>query len=195
MQTSLRPKHIWLDLGKGLLSPLASTKRTLKDLDGFFVDAQATENILKSGQDPIIYEVYESLQPQEDGHLNFGTTILHPGKIGKEFYMTKGHFHLKEASSEVYLGLRGEGLILLQSSTGNSECLRMSQGDLIYVPPRWGHRTVNVGAEELVFFFTYQADAGHDYESLKKKQGFSKLVIEEHGRVNVVDNPRFMTRI
>jgi glucose-6-phosphate isomerase len=193
MQTSLNPKHIWLDLGKGFLSPSASTKRTLRDLDGFFADRQATENMLKSGQDPIIYEVYESLQPHEDGHLNFGTTILYPGKIGKQFYMTKGHFHLKQASSEVYLGLSGEGLILLQRKIGNSECLRMTQGDLIYVPPGWGHRTVNVGAEKLVFFFTYQADAGHDYESVEK-QGFSKLVIEEHGRIEVVDNPGFMTK-
>jgi len=134
--------------------------------------------------------VYECLQPQEVGHLNFGTTILYPGKIGDEFYMTKGHFHAKETSSEVYLGLAGKGLILLQSRTGNSECLEMSKGDVIYVPPGWGHRTVNVGAEKLVFYFMYQADAGHDYESVQK-QGFSKLVVERRGMVEVVDNPRF----
>lgn len=194
METGLKLKHIWLDLVKGLLSPSTSTKRTLKDLDGFFADTQATESILKSGQDPIIYEVYECLQPQEAGHLNYGTTILYPGKIGKEFYMTKGHFHVNEASSEVYLGLGGEGLILIQSRTGNSEYLRMNKGEVIYVPPGWGHRTLNVGTQKLVFFFTYQADAGHDYESVQK-QGFPKLVVEERGRVEVVDNPRFVTKI
>jgi glucose-6-phosphate isomerase len=194
MQPSVKPKHACLDLGRGFLSPSALTKRTLKDLDGFFADRQATENMLKSGQDPVIYEVHESLQPQEDGYLNFGTTILYPGKIGKEFYMTKGHFHLKEASSEVYLALRGEGLILLQSRMDNSEWLRMSQGDVIYVPPGWGHRTVNVGAEKLVFLFTYQADARHDYASVEKR-GFSKLVMEDHGSVEIVDNPRFKAKI
>jgi len=131
--------------------------------------------------------------PEEAGHLNLGTTILYPGKIGEEFYMTKGHFHAKEASSEVYLGLRGEGLIVLQSRTGNSEYLGMSKGDVIYVPPGWGHRTVNVGAEKLSFFFVYHADAGHDYESVQR-QGFSKLVVERHGRVEVVDNPRSVTK-
>jgi len=189
----MKPQHISLDLSKWVLLPSTSTKRKLRDLNGFFADTQATKSILKSGQDPIIYEVYECLQPQEVGHLNLGTTIVHPGKIGEEFYMTKGHFHAKEASSEVYLGLEGEGLILLQSRTGNSECLAMSQGDVIYVPPGWGHRTVNVGAERLAFFFTYQADAGHDYESVQKR-GFSKLVVERHGRVQVVGNPRFMTK-
>jgi len=190
MEIALKPKHVSLDLGKGVLLPSTLTKRKLKDLDSFFADTQATETILNSGQDPIIYEVYECLQPQELGHLNFGTTILYPGRIGDEFYMTKGHFHAKEASSEVYLGLAGKGLILLQSRTGNSECLEMSKGDVIYVPPGWGHRTVNVGAEKLVFFFMYQADAGHDYESVQE-QGFSKLVVERRGRVEVVDNPRF----
>jgi glucose-6-phosphate isomerase len=43
-----------------------------------------------------------------------------------------------------------------------------------------------------VFFFAYQADAGHDYESVQKR-GFPKLVVEEHGSVAVVDNPRFVT--
>lgn len=107
METPLQPKRIWLDDHEGVLSPSTLTKRRLKDLDGFFADTQATENILKSGQDPIIYEVYECLHPQEGGHVNYGTTILYPGKIGKEFYMTKGHFHLKKASSEIYLGLGG----------------------------------------------------------------------------------------
>jgi glucose-6-phosphate isomerase len=194
METPLQPRRIWLDDGDGVLSPSMSTKRSLKDLDGFFADTRATESILKSGRDPIIYEVYECLHPQEGGHVNYGTTILYPGKVGKEFYMTKGHFHLKEASSEVYLGLEGEGLILLQSRTGNSEYSRVSRGDVIYVPPGWGHRAVNAGTQKLVFFFTYQADAGHDYESVQKR-GFPKLVVEEHGRVEVVDNPRFVTEI
>ncbi|MGA2790674.1 MAG: glucose-6-phosphate isomerase family protein [Candidatus Bathyarchaeia archaeon] len=192
METPLEPQHTSLD--DGVLSPSTSTKRSLQDLHAFFADKQATESILKTGQDPIIYEVYECLHPQEGGHMNYGTTILYPGKIGKEFYMTKGHFHLNEASSEVYLGLDGEGLILLQSRTGNSEQVRMSMGDVIYVPPGWGHRVVNPGTQKLVFLFTYQADAGHDYETVQKR-GFPKLVVEEHGRVEVVDNPKFMTEI
>jgi glucose-6-phosphate isomerase, archaeal len=194
MQTPFEPKRILLDDGDGALSPSTLTKRSLKDLDGFFADTQTTESILKSGQDPIIYEVYECLQPSEGGHLRYGTTILYPGKIGKEFYMTKGHFHLKEESSEVYLGLKGEGLILLQSRTGNSEYVRISRGDVIYVPPRWGHRTVNVGKQKLVFFFAYQADAGHDYESVQKL-GFPRLVVQADGTFEVIDNPRFATAI
>jgi glucose-6-phosphate isomerase len=194
MQMPLELKHVSLDDGDGAVSPSTLTKRSLRDLDGFFADTQATESILKTGQDPIIYEVYECLQPSEGGHLRYGTTILYPGRIGNEFYMTKGHFHLKEESSEVYLGLRGQGLILLQTRAGNSEHVRISKGDLIYVPPGWGHRTVNVGKEKLVFFFAYQADAGHDYESIQKL-GFRKLVVQADGTFEVIDNPRFVTSI
>jgi glucose-6-phosphate isomerase len=192
MQIPLDPKHISLDDEEGVLSPSRLTKRSLRDLDGFFADTQATESILKSGQDPIIYEVYECLQPSEGGHLSYGTTVLYPGRIGKEFYMTKGHFHLKKESSEVYLGLEGHGLILLQTRAGNSKHLRISKGDLIYVPPGWGHRTVNVGKQKLVFFFVYQSDAGHDYESIQKL-GFPTLVVQAHDTFEVVDNPRFVT--
>lgn len=194
METPLQSTRISLDDGEGILSPSTSSKRSLKDLKAFFADTEATESILRSGQDPIIYEVFECLHPQETGQMNYGTTVLYPGKIGKEFYMTKGHFHLKEASSEVYLGLKGEGLILLQSRTGKSEYSRMTRGDLIYVPPGWAHRVVNLGKQKLAFFFAYQADAGHDYESIRK-WGFQKLIVEEHDRVEVVDNPRFVTEV
>jgi glucose-6-phosphate isomerase len=184
------PKYLYLDLQKGTLSPSIPTRRTLKDLRDLFADAQTVLRVLESGSDPVIYEIFECLQPPYPGHMNVGTTILYPGKIGKEFYMTKGHYHLKEESSEVYVGLRGDGLILLQSRSGRAKWIRMRSGDVVYVPPLWGHRTVNVGPEELAFLFVYQADAGHDYESIQR-QGFSKLVIDKNRTFEVVDNPKF----
>ena len=31
-----------------------------------------------------------------------------------EFYMTKGHYHKDKKASEVYLGLKGKGVILMK---------------------------------------------------------------------------------
>jgi len=68
--------------------------------------------------------------------------------------------------------------------------LDLKPGSIGYVPPGWGHRTINTGSEKLVFFFIYPSDSGHDYELVKEK-GFAKIVIEENGVPKVVDNPRF----
>jgi glucose-6-phosphate isomerase len=44
---------------------------------------------------------------------------------------------------------------------------------------------------DLVTFFVYPADAGHDYGSIEK-QGFRKLIVEQDGRPAIVDNPRWL---
>ena len=63
---------------------------------------------------------------------------------------------------------------------------------VLYVPPRWAHRSVNTGAEDLVFFFVYPGNAGHDYGSIEV-QGFRKLVVDKDGQPAIVDNPRWLT--
>jgi len=39
-------------------------------------------------------------------------------------------------------------------------------------------------------FFAFRADAGHDYGTIEEK-GFRKLVVEEYGKVAVIDNPKW----
>jgi glucose-6-phosphate isomerase len=186
------PKFTALNFSSGFMAQATSIKRRLSDLKAFFVEKEVVEEMLRSGSNPLIYEVYEYEQPAEGGHLNFGTTILNPGRIGREYYLTKGHYHLKDESSEVYLGFKGKGLILLQSKTGETKVISIEPGTVVYVPPKWGHRTVNIGGEELVFFFTYPADAGHDYETVEKS-GFAKLVVEKNGKPEVIDNPKIVS--
>ena len=42
--------------------------------------------------DPVIYEVYEC----KTKGLNFATTVIFPGKVENEYFMTKGHIHKKK---------------------------------------------------------------------------------------------------
>jgi glucose-6-phosphate isomerase len=44
--------------------------------------------------------------------------------------------------------------------------------------------------EDLVMFFAYPGNAGHDYRTIET-QGFRKLVVEEEGEPTIVDNPRW----
>ena len=81
-----------------------------------YQDQEAVEEILKH-EDPLIYEFYELGCPERSGDLAFGTTMIHPGKIGNEYYMTKGHFHQIVDTAEVYYTLKGEGYMMLETLT------------------------------------------------------------------------------
>ena len=162
----------------------------LSDLKDFFNDQEVVNNILSKPRNPIIYEYYENSQPEVEGHLNFGVTIINPGKIGKEYYLTRGHYHAKEGTAEIYIGLKGEGIMIMQKKDGQAIYLSIKRGSIIYVPPYWAHRTINVGKRKLSLLYIYPADAGHDYEIIKQK-GFAKIVIEEKGQPKIIDNPKF----
>jgi glucose-6-phosphate isomerase len=106
--------------------------------------------------------------------------------------MTKGHFHTVLDTAEVYYTLRGHGLMVMETPEGDSAVEELKPGSVLYVPPRWAHRSVNTGTEDLVMFFVYPGNAGHDYGTIEQ-QGFRKVVVERNGQPQVVDNPRWRT--
>jgi len=62
---------------------------------------------------------------------------------------------------------------------------------VLYVLPRWAHRSVNTSlTEDLVFFFAYPGNAGHDYRTIEQ-HGLHKLVVEQDGKPTIIDNPRW----
>ncbi|MBE0698154.1 MAG: glucose-6-phosphate isomerase, partial [Anaerolineaceae bacterium] len=67
-------------------------QRRLSSLKGQFIDNAAYAEML-AREDSLIYEVYEIKRPQVAGEVLTGISIVHPGKVGNEFFMTKGHFH------------------------------------------------------------------------------------------------------
>jgi len=186
-------KMIKLDPRKFLLSPAKRIRAVkLSEMKEFFVDTRAAEKILASGKDPIIYQYYEFAAEESPGHLTIGLTVLHPGRVGREYFMTRGHFHEKD-SAEFYYGLHGEGILLIQSRTGETDYITLKPGVIAYVPPGWGHRTINTGRRKFVFLFAYPSDAGHDYGIVREK-GFAKIVVEEKGKPKIVDNPRYLVQ-
>lgn len=165
--------------------------RRLSAMDGMFRDRQAYEVALEEG-DVALYDVFEVQRPEDAGEMRHGISIVHPGTIGDEFYMTKGHFHSVLATGEVYYCLRGEGRLVMETPEGDWAVEEFRPGAVVYVPPRWAHRSVNTSPDEdLVTLFVYPAHAGHDYGSIEA-QGFRKLVVERDGDVCIVDNPRWV---
>jgi glucose-6-phosphate isomerase len=165
-------------------------QRRLSAMRGQFLDEQAYEALLEQG-DVLLYEVYEIKRPHDAGELLSGVSIIHPGKVGREFFMTKGHFHAVIDTAEVYLCMRGEGFMVMENPEGECVIERLSAGKVLYVPPRWAHRSVCTSRQEdLITFFVYPGNAGHDYGTIER-QGFRKLVIEGTTGIEFVDNPRW----
>jgi glucose-6-phosphate isomerase len=140
-------------------------KRTLKDLRDFLKqkNKKIADKILKK-RDPIIYTVKEIAEDK----ISYAITKIHPGKIGTERYMTKGHYH-KKSLPEVYILLKGKGEIHLKNKSGKRKKIRLKKGVFHYIPRGYAHRTVNSGNKDLEILAIYQTDSGHDYGSIKEK--------------------------
>ncbi len=166
--------------------------RRLSSMQGQFFDAAAYDALL-AAEDKLLYEVYEINRPQIAGELLHGLSIVHPGKVGDEFNMTKGHFHTVLDTAEVYYCLKGEGVMVMETPEGEWAVEPLRPNGVLYVPPRWAHRSVNTSlSEDLVTFFVYPGNAGHDYGTIET-QGFRKLVVERDGCPSAIDNPRWLS--
>jgi glucose-6-phosphate isomerase len=173
-----RPFQVRLDFSTGSLTPCSrSFVRRLSDMASAYEDQEAVKRMLASGNDPVIYQSYSADVPHEPGHLAFLTTIITPGTVGSEFFMTKGHHHYRD-SAELYMGMFGEGIMVMESREGEFADQELVPSTSVYVPPGWAHRTVNTGSGPLAFLAAYFGDAGHDYDSVERT-GFSRRV--HHG--------------
>jgi glucose-6-phosphate isomerase len=136
----------------------------LRDMKTFFSDKKAVNKRLK--ENPLIYTVLI----KELKEIEYAITIIESGEIGKEHFMTRGHYH-KKAYPEIYILVKGKGILLLQNK--KFEKIRMRKGKAIYVHPKYAHRAVNMGWKKLEFLSIYSPKSGHNYKSIEKK-GFRK---------------------
>ena len=181
--TLIEPFCIHIDFETGVLSPdPVILERRLSDLAGYF--------LAEPKADAEAYTVHEIRVPETQNNLLSSTTILMPGKVGHEYFMTKGHFHAVRDRAEIYLTLSGEGLLVLALEDGTMVTKEMRPGIVNYVPGHWAHRSVNTGTEPLVFYAVYIGDAGYDYATIAE-QGFPAIVVDNGDGPEVVDNPRY----
>ncbi len=165
------------------------------DLAGLYADHAAYDLMAGSRANNIVYEVTEFRPNDTPGDLIFGITRMVPGKVGQEFFMTRGHIHATASRPEIYYGQRGRGVMLMESPAGETRAIVIEPHAICYVPPYWIHRSVNIGPDDLVMMFTYPADSGQDYGIIVGSGGMRMRVVEDgNGGWKAVANPDYRER-
>ena len=165
-------------------------EKFLTDLAGLYRDADAYQQRVAADDGRPVYWVETTQTEDGPGGLITGISVLEPGMVGKEYAMTRGHLHTVADRSELYVGLAGHGVMILDTLDGRSEVVEVTPGKAVYVPGHWVHRSVNVGTERFSTLFCYAADAGQDYAIIERAGGMRSLVVSEGGGYAVQENPK-----
>lgn len=179
--------HSAFDPVMGTIAGGSPTERRLSDMSGYYADTKAFNSLLAQG-DARHYSVSAVAPAEGEGALHYAIGNLLPGRVGREYFMTKGHFHAWRAAGEYYIGLSGEGVMLLESEDGTeSILLPLTANAAVYVPGYTAHRTINTGDVPLIYLGIYPAQAGHDYGAIAERN-FRHVVVDVDGK------PVMMTR-
>lgn len=154
-------------------------EKRLSDLAGVYRDGSAFDAALAADDGRPVYWVESSTPEDGRGALTIGLSVLRPGRVGDEFAMTRGHLHAQSEFAELYYGVAGSGVMLLESVSGESRALPIGPGVAVHVPGGWVHRSVNVGSDTLVTLFAYATEAGQDYGIIEQAGGMQQLVVAD----------------
>ena len=172
------PTRLEPDLVRGLLSGATDRyEKRLVELAGLYRDDDAFRAALDRDDGDPVYWVESSTPDSDSGALTIGISVLQPGHIGEEFVMTRGHIHAQHSAAELYYGLGGRGVMLMDTVDGRSSAIEITPGVAVHVPGHWVHRSVNVGSEPFTTLFCYPSDAGQDYSIIGEAGGMAKLVV------------------
>lgn len=174
--------RISMDWTTGMLAgaDVRTSRKTFGEIRSLFLDAEAARQV-PSSLEVYRVQVYTPVADGTEGGLFWGSTTIQPGKVGDEYYMTKGHFHRVRNRAEYYATFQGEGALLLMDEEGATRYEKMRPGSLHYIPGHTAHRVANTGKIPLVFSACWPSDAGYDYETIER-DGFGARMRERDGK-------------
>jgi glucose-6-phosphate isomerase, archaeal len=176
-----------MDWKNGLLLPNADVRETVKtlgQLEKVFLNEDARR---KMDPNTVVYRVQAWCPVPEgtEGAQFWGTTVIEPGQVDSEFFITHGHFHLKRNRTEYYAAIDGEGVLILMDEARKTWIEPMFPGSLHFIPPNVAHRVANSGQEPLRLVACWPSDAGHDYDAIRRF-GFGARLLRVNGRASLV---------
>lgn len=183
-----KPTAVQFDILTGQIEPCSVYEpRHVSNLAEMFFDQDSVQKAIEEG-DPAVYEIRHTHFVTRNSDMALGVSTIFSGKIGGEYYMTKGHVHERDDQPEIYYCVRGSGLLLMDDLNGDFRAAPFNTGTIVHIPPQYAHRVVNSGADVLIFVSAFHLAAGHDYAPVRQK-GFAYRVCEEDGQPVLVKNP------
>ncbi len=135
----------------------------------------------KLREDGAAYYMFRDLPPLRDSWARFDITIIPKWEVGGELAKTKGHYHNSPAGEpsypEIYYVHKGKALYLLQkpgesySKIIDFIAVQAELGDMIVIPPGYGHVTVNLGESSLVMSNIIYREVKSSYQPFEGLKG------------------------
>lgn len=163
-------------------------------------------------EDDIYYDFYKSIgRDSERGEfeklaLRYDSTVIMPGCAGREYKKTAGHFHCtipghSVSYPEYYQVVSGKALFVMQKvaddhaegkiKVEDAILCEVNAGEAIVVPPEYGHCTVNIGDEPMIFINLVACDSHNYYDSVKHSTGMCCWIMKDGAGYSVEKNPAY----
>ena len=182
-----------------------------KNTFGPVVENRALDDIRKSLRDPacsgpeIVYAIAmdigkrEHLADLEERHLLFGAVIYERGSLGNEPIRSQGHVHAVSPHSgrstpELYEIWDGRAVIYMQErvtdNPGRCFAVEAGPGDVVLVPPGWGHATISADPDQqLVFGAWCDRKFAFEYDAVRNRGGLAWFPLIDRGSLRWEHNP------
>lgn len=157
-------------------------KKCFKDIKDIYFNSENVDD------NTIMYTVYSYINGDQknERNLSYGMSVLHPVYINNECNMTRGHYHTDPSFPEIYVGLSGEGFLMLKDKNGNEFAEKVFKGSVHYIDGIYAHRLVNTGDVDLMVQAVWSPCAGHDYDSLIG-DGFKYRIFKKDGKIEAIN--------
>ncbi|MGD9779345.1 glucose-6-phosphate isomerase family protein [Methanomethylovorans sp.] len=173
--------------------------RMLHDMDDVLYDTEWS----RTAKNTELYYMYRDLYRNEKEHeairsqqLRYDITVIPPQMLGKEYVKTAGHYHpnvpgAHVSYAELYQVLEGEANYLLQRMTEENVedvvVVEAKAGDIIMVPPGYGHITINSSAKTLKMANWVCSEFSSMYDPIKEHSGAAYYLLG----TGYVGNPEY----
>jgi len=170
--------------------------RKLQDMEDVVFDREWFEKTYERNKD--MYYMFRDLAKSdadheaiESHHLRYDITRIPPGMLGSEYVKTVGHYHPPVPGTdvsypEIYQVLDGSATYLLQKVEPGEEdivldvaVIKAEKGDLVLVPPGYGHVTINASDKTLEMANWVCRDFSSVYEPIKRLSGAAYFLLKD----------------
>ncbi|KKG09494.1 glucose-6-phosphate isomerase family protein [Methanosarcina sp. 2.H.A.1B.4] len=170
--------------------------RKLHDMEDVVFDREWFERVDERNKD--MYYMFRDLAKNDADlenikihHLRYDITRIPPGMLGSEYIKTVGHYHPQVPGTnvsypEIYQVLEGSATYLLQKVEPGEEdivldvaVIKAEKGDMVLVPPGYGHVTINASEKTLEMANWVCRDFSSVYEPVKRLSGAAYFLLKD----------------